>query len=98
MGCARAMPQFQAAGTRLEEQRGEHKEVLATHECDLDIRVAPENPLEVSGGGDAAESAAEYDDAHDSLSITSKRGQRTGFARFDVSTCFAADALLRAVH
>ena len=58
------MPQLQAAGAGLEQERREHEEVLAAHERDLDIRAPPQHPLEVSHGGDAAESAAEYDDAH----------------------------------
>ena len=60
----RAMPQLQAAGTGLEQKRCEHEEVLAAHESDLDIRAPTQHPLEVSHGGDAAESAAKYNNTH----------------------------------
>src|SRR5262245_34424439 len=60
----RAMPQLQPARACLEQEWSEHKEVLAAHESDLDIRAPTQEALEVSHGGHAAESAAEYDDAH----------------------------------
>jgi hypothetical protein len=60
----RAMSQLQPAGACLEQERREHEEVLAAHESDLDICAPPQDPLEVSHGRHAAESAAEDDNAH----------------------------------
>jgi len=40
------------------------EEVLAAHESDLDIGVPAQDPLEVSHGRYATESAAEDDDTH----------------------------------
>jgi hypothetical protein len=58
------MPQLQPAGAGLEQERREHEEVLAAHERDLDVRVPPQESLEVPRRGHAAESTAEHDDAH----------------------------------
>jgi hypothetical protein len=62
----RAVPQFQPSGTRFEQERREHEEVLAADERDLDIGLVSQAPLEVPRGRDATKSSAEYDNAHDS--------------------------------
>jgi hypothetical protein len=60
----RAVTQLQPAGACLEQKGREHEEVLAAHESELDIWAPPQDPLEVSHGRHAAESAAEHDNAH----------------------------------
>ena len=57
----RAMPQFQAACTGLEQERCEHEEVLAAHESNLDVRA--QGSFEVACGRHAAEPAAQHHDA-----------------------------------
>jgi hypothetical protein len=60
----RAVSQLQPSGACLEHEWGEHENILAAHQRDLDIFVSAQHPLQVSHGGDAAESAAEYNNAH----------------------------------
>jgi hypothetical protein len=54
--------ELQHTGAGLEEERAEEKEVVAADERDLDIGQAGELPVEVTGGGEAADPAAENDD------------------------------------
>jgi hypothetical protein len=58
------VPEFKAPGAGLEQQRREHEEVLAAHERDLDVPSCAQDPLEMTRGRHAAESAAQYDDSH----------------------------------
>src|SRR6185437_9852176 len=65
----RAVPQLERSRARLEEERREHEEVVATHERDLDVGAVAEQTLELAHGRDAGEAAAEHDDAYDRWTV-----------------------------
>ena len=60
----RTMAQLEHPGARFEEERRQHKEVVAAHELDVDVTSAAEEPLELACRRQTGEAATQHDDAH----------------------------------
>ena len=56
------MSQVEGSGADLEQQRRHEEEVVPAHQNDFDIRAAPAKLLQVTGGVDPTEAAAEDHD------------------------------------
>jgi hypothetical protein len=52
-----AMPKLQHSGARLEQQRTEKKEIIATDQCDFDVMPAANQSIESARGRETADAA-----------------------------------------